>query len=112
MIIFVKSAFTACLTIFMLATLFCMSANAIITDPTKPFPDEPKVEAIADNYGLSAILISSDRRLAVVNGKLLQIGDSVDNGKVLAINTNSVVIEAPTGKQELKLFTNTLKQIE
>ncbi len=51
-----------------------------------------------DRYVVSAILISSDRRIAVINEELVTVGSMLSGGfRVTAIENDHVQIVAPTG---------------
>ena len=76
-----------------------LSSNAVyaIKDPTKP-PDKV-LEKIrmksCDNkfYDLNAIIISKSRKIAVINGKTLSIGESIDGSQVIEIEKSSVYLK-------------------
>ena len=49
--------------------------------------------ATEPNWRLSAVLISSERRVAVLNGRRLQVGERIGGYRVAAIETDRVVLE-------------------
>lgn len=105
-------------------TLFpvLVMANAELSDPTRPATyivedDEPiYVEAFDENirekvsWILSAIRISEKDRTAIVNGKLVRVGDDIDQAKVLEIKSLSVVIDHDDQKLIVRLFKNQVKK--
>ncbi len=91
---------------------------AELPDPTRP-PDynvastEPVyVEAFDENtkekmsWTLSAIRISKKDKTAIVNGKLVRVGDDINQAKVLEINSQSVVINHDAQRLIVRLFNN------
>jgi len=80
-------------------------------DPTKPAMMEGRVEAIRDDakkveatYQLSSIIVSSTRRLALINAAFVRVGDRIGEASVVKINRNSVVLSAPGKKITLYLL--------
>jgi hypothetical protein len=95
-----------------------VSGNAGLPDPTRPAnymieDTEPVyVEAFDVNtrekvsWRLSAVRISENDKTAIVNGKLVRVGDDIDQAKVLDITLNSVVINHEDHKLIVRLFNN------
>ena len=95
--------------------LMAMS-NEELPDPTRPatfvdvvaepvFFEEIQVKEKI-NWKLSAIRISADDRSAIVNGKLVRVGDDIGPAKILEINPLSVVIDHDERKLIVRLFNN------
>ncbi|MCB1844601.1 MAG: hypothetical protein KDI09_16690 [Halioglobus sp.] len=74
------------------ALILYSSANAELTDPTRPGNLLPEVEAARAEGELrvSAVFISGDRRIAVINGQRLREGESIGGATVSAIARNKV----------------------
>ncbi len=93
-------------------------AKAELPDPTRPATYMVKdvepiyVEVFDENtkekvsWTLSAIRISEKDRTAIVNGKLVRVGDDIDQAKVLEIKPLSVVIDHNDQKLIVRLFNN------
>lgn len=91
-------------------------ANAELSDPTRPATYfEESIEPIyveefdsgtkeKISWKLSAIRISDNDRTAIVNGKLVRVGDEVESAKVLEINPLSVLIDHEERKLIVRLF--------
>ena len=67
---------------------------ASLPDPTRPpqrfnAPADSS-PAVADNWQLGSILIAPQRRVAVINGRALIVGDQVNGAKVVAIEPGLV----------------------
>jgi hypothetical protein len=74
--------------------------SAEIIDPTRP----PNVSgAHDDKFVLTAILIAPDHRMAVINGKIVHVGEQINGAKVVDIRASNVDIEGPNGKVSLVL---------
>ena len=78
--------------------------NAELGDPTRP-PDykkqaePPQAEAVAvEKWALTSVLISPQRRVAIVNGQAVQEGDTVESSRVVQIRTSEVLLQRD-GKQ-------------
>ena len=79
-------------------------AGDAVPDPTRP--EGAGAAAPAETTGrleLRAVLIGSLRRVAVINGRAVGVGDRVDGAEVLAIEPGQVRIRAADGERELSL---------
>ncbi len=87
----------------LMAALLIASAGIVsaeeLRDPTRPHTHsiERTVEG-APNFAVNAIFVSSDRRLAIVNGERVRIGDSVGGATVVDIQKEQVTLSV-SGKQ-------------
>jgi MSHA biogenesis protein MshK len=89
--------------IFFSLPLLLLLAEASAVDPTRPpTPAEiaawlrgEQVEASAAPtvFQLQSVLLSDQRRIAVINGQRLSVGDEVDGARVKEINAGRVVLE-------------------
>lgn len=83
--------------------LICLSiisvpllASAQLADPTRPPMDESKPVYVKprlttpDELLLSAILNSGARKVAIINGKPLSVGERIENSTVVAIASGKV----------------------
>lgn len=73
-----------------LATLWLsMTAQAAVADrlidPTRPASRGPVAGEITDTLRVEAILRSSDRHLAIVNGKVVRAGDRVGTAQITEV---------------------------
>lgn len=88
-----------------LALAFAASA-APLGDPTRP----PQVEADPAGAGASAqsrvetILIAPDRRLAVIGGRIVRVGDEIGGARVVRIRESGVTVRRDGREEELPLF--------
>ncbi|MFC3678689.1 hypothetical protein [Bacterioplanoides pacificum] len=88
-----------------LLTLF-MAVGVQAADPTRPPAWLQRGTAVAPvlaprSYVLQQILIQGERRRAVINGRLLQPGDTIDDARVVAVNPTNVTLK--TARQQLTI---------
>ena len=85
------------------ALLLVLSASIVsaeeLRDPTRPhtYKVERSVEGVP-SFAVNAIFVSSDRKLAIVNGERVRIGDSVGGATVVDIRKEQVTLSV-SGKQ-------------
>jgi MSHA biogenesis protein MshK len=87
-----------------------------LRDPTRP----PARLASASGDGtaaprsaglsLQSVLIAPDRRSAIIDGSLLQIGDSISGFKVMKIEEEAVTLRGAAGIRRLQLFPEVEKR--
>jgi MSHA biogenesis protein MshK len=97
---------------FVIASLIAVSmADGFaqqLRDPTRP----PGVgasragfaEAVPSDLVLQTVLVSPERRNAIVNGRLLRVGDSISGMRVIEIRESAVVLRGPGELRTLSLF--------
>jgi MSHA biogenesis protein MshK len=94
--------------LLLVATLGVSSAPAAqsMGDPTRP----PNVTAGTDNaesepaaYQLQSVLIAPGRKVAIVNGETVHIGEKVGDAVVRNISESGVVLQYPDRSETLKL---------
>jgi|LWDU01.1.fsa_nt_gi hypothetical protein len=91
-----------------------VSGNTELPDPTRPanyvVDDEEPIffEEIETrekiSLKLSAIRISASDKSAIVNGKLVRIGDEIDTATIIEINRLSVVVSHEDKKIIVRLY--------
>ena len=86
--------------------------GAELPDPTQPAAGPPvrlgnRVEV---NWVLSLIKITAAERTAVLNGRLVREGDSIDSAQVVRIGADSVVLRRDGQRRELKLAGQSVKR--
>ncbi|WP_299973507.1 hypothetical protein [uncultured Pseudoteredinibacter sp.] len=75
----------------------------ILKNPSEPINAKPGLLVRKKpSYVLQSILISPSRRLAQINGNLLNIGDSLGSYKLIEISKNSATLKSSKGKLVLK----------
>lgn len=94
--------------------LFCLqNGYADLHDPTLPVNYKSEKTGDSVNVGsfeLGLTLVSPDRKVAVINGRPLQMGDEVSGTHIVAIDSNSVRLAGPSGNITLFLVDKPVKQ--
>lgn len=62
------------------------------------------------HYHLSSILISPQRRSAIINGRHVSVGDRVDKANVVEIKGNQVIISVAGSTRTLSLLPLSIKR--
>jgi len=100
-----KHYFILSIAIFNFFFTVMVSASMLI-DPTRPFNwrpvapvqenDDMEVEAVKiavpKEWHVSFLLYSSQRKIAIINNKIVKIGEEVEGAKVTAIRPNGVTL--------------------
>jgi len=112
-----KKIFVCCLGLIL--TWFMLGSTVIggaLSDPTKPDLGGRQVQGSLNStksreksekksWKLSCIIHSSSRKLAVINGEILNVGDAFTGGKVLDIYPNSVLLSYQGKRHRLRLIS-------
>ncbi len=95
------------------ALLMGLSASPAVaqalSDPTRPpaapaaSPDEGLNETAKGALRLQSVLISPGRRVAVIDGRLVQLGERIGDATLVAISESQVVLQRAGGRETLKL---------
>ena len=91
------------------------SARAELGDPTRP-PDVSTVAVESPESGdapfrVSTILIAPGRKVAIVNGSRVEVGDKVGGATVSEINAQAVLLEMTGEEFELRISGQPVKVI-
>jgi len=84
-----------------------MSAQAALNDPTKPPTAHAKVYVSKkkdkrQRWVLSSTLVSAQRRTAVINDRVVAVGDHVNGARVVSIQPSAVRLRM--GRREISLM--------
>jgi MSHA biogenesis protein MshK len=109
-------AWSIALTLF--GPVFCpvVSGQELLADPTRPtaaFRSGSGTGGTAAGpakWTLTSTLIAPDRRVAVINGKVVQVGQKIDGAELVAVETGSVLLRRAGRKIELKLMAGSVKE--
>lgn len=77
------------------------AAAASLSDPTRPYTPEQQAEASAPGFVLQSTLVAPGRKVAVIDGRRLRVGDRHHGAVVTAIMPYEVRLQA--GARELRL---------
>ena len=100
----------------LLLALVAMPLQAQLDDPTRP-PDFSQAVTVDETTGaggtswdLVSILVSPQRRIAIINGKTVHVGDTLSGAQVLDINTSGVMLRHQGEVVKLKLVPISVKR--
>ncbi|MDH3339296.1 MAG: general secretion pathway protein GspB [Gammaproteobacteria bacterium] len=68
-------------------------AEEMLRDPTRPYVPYAPGMADAPRYAVNAIIVSSERRVAIVNGRRVGVGGSVAGATVITIEKDHLILE-------------------
>lgn len=102
-----KRAITATLLLVFLS----MDVAYALTDPTRPANFNVKGVDAKTAYVLSGIINRKNRKLAIINGNLVKLGEVILDARVIAINDDSVHLDSPNGKLILFLNGQSVKSV-
>jgi MSHA biogenesis protein MshK len=84
-------------------------------DPTRPPDAMGSVQAGNPNVDsapvLQSVLISPHRRLAIINGKAVKLGEKYGSSQLISITETEVVLRSGKDLQTLKLFPGVQKRV-
>jgi len=91
------------------------AATSTLADPTRPgypaiHPSQKRSGAVPGSWVLNSTLVSRDRRVAVINGRHVSEGESVDNATVLQIRKLGVDIQVSGKHITLPLLPDIVKR--
>ena len=74
-----------------------------LSDPTRPPSFSPSENTRNEASRLQSVLISPERKLAVIDGRTVTLGERVGDAKVVAIAPAQVILQRGGEYQTLKL---------
>lgn len=90
----------------LLVPAFCCAEE--LPDPTRPPASLATLGAAVGvgpaPTGLQSIIISKDRRAAIIDGETVELGGKHGDAKLIAVNEGAVVLQGAKGRQVLTLF--------
>lgn len=96
------------------ANLCALSAAAqALRDPTRPPVMTAQGKAagsMASAWVLQSVLISKERRYAVINGQVVSPGELVSGAELVAIAENRVMLRTQEGLKSVHLFPDVARQ--
>ena len=100
----------ATLALLMIGTCSVCLASEHLRDPTRPYSAKQVATAGAPRFVVNAIIVSAERRVAIVNGQRVGVGGSVDNATVVSIEKERLVLETNGKKTTIRLHEGAARQ--
>ncbi|MDP4027641.1 MAG: hypothetical protein Q8P42_01530 [Gallionella sp.] len=94
----------------LLMSVLCPLEAEELTDPTRPPASitapvpASGVEAAPAPAGLQSIIISKNRRAAIIDGETVELGGKHADAKLIEVNEGGVVLRGAQGRQVMSLF--------
>jgi MSHA biogenesis protein MshK len=85
-----------------------------LVDPTQPpagFGQSATVAPETSGPILQSIVVSPTRKIAIISGKMLKVGDKYGDARILSINDNEVVLLSGGNREVLKLYPSLRKAV-
>ena len=67
-------------------------SNEAQRDPTRPYQPRSRQAVAAPGFTVNAIFVSANRRIAIVNGQRVAVGERVGRATVVAISKNHLTL--------------------
>lgn len=101
----------AAMAMAMLLVTTASAGEADIGDPMRPsyLPASSTSGKRAPTWRVESIVVSPDRRIAVINGKSLAVGDRIQGARVIAIDAYAVTLEMDGKRRQLTLTDARIK---
>jgi MoxR-like ATPase len=102
-----------CILVVALCATFAARAQSGLVDPTRPpaLGDRELAGASASRSPrVQSVLISSARKLAVIDGRTVELGERVDGATLVAISETGVTLKRGEQLQQLRLYPNVQRQ--
>lgn len=80
----------AIVVLMLTATNVCLGEP--LRDPTRPYRASAATTMASPRFSVNAIIVSADRRVAIVNGRRVGIGGSIDGATVISIEKDELVL--------------------
>ena len=108
--------------LFAQVSVFCLLSSVLsplaaeeLPDPTQPPAGiyalssgrgaaESTIIATPASNGLHSIIISPNRRAAIINGEVVELGEKVGSARLVEVSESGVVLQSERGRKELALF--------
>lgn len=87
----------------LLSSAAVLHAEEILRDPTRPYLPAARVAAKTPEFAVNAIIVSSERKVAIVNGQRVGIGGTVDGATVVSIEKHQLVLDQDGKRMTLGL---------
>lgn len=87
----------------------------VLRDPTRPpnvhsIVRDKETEIVRRGPQLQAVIISENRRSAIISNRSVNMGDTIDGAQIIRINESEVVLKTGDRLQILKLYPNSSRR--
>ncbi len=93
---------------YLIFLLMCVTANVYadtLRDPTTPamawMPASTAEQALNLNPELQSVILGTQQQAAIINGKLVPLGQQYEQYKLVKLSENSAILRAADGSQQV-----------
>ncbi len=102
-------------TLTCLALALSLGTAHALDDPMRPplvrsAPSEGATAAPQQRYQLTSTLVSAQRRIAVINGRRLTVGERIGNARLVAVESDRAILSEAGRTFTLHLIPVTIKR--
>lgn len=87
----------------------CLGDEAL-RDPTRPYTAAERRAVATPRFVVNAIIVSPERQVAILNGRRVGVGASVDNATVVSIDKDELILEINGKRQTVRLRNGASRQ--
>lgn len=80
-----------------------VDATDVASDPMRPDTLRQVSARTTAVYRVNAIIVSDERRIAIVNGRRVGVGDAVGTAQVVSITRSEVILDVDGSRQSLSV---------
>ena len=95
----------ACLSLVAAVCVTRAIAADIPSDPMRPDTLQGVAVSAPARYRVNSIIVSDERRIAIVNGRRVGVGDSIGGATVVSISKAEVIVDVDGSEQSLRVNT-------
>jgi len=96
-----------------LISVIPVANSARLQDPTRPpgvkFSHQPGSSKAKPSWILSSTLVANGRRNAVINNRLVSVGQTINQARILSIQSNAVWLMYKQKRIQIKLLAREIK---
>jgi hypothetical protein len=86
------------------------AAGELFRDPTRPYTARQAAAATQPVFKVNAIIVSAERRIAILNGKRVAVGDTVNGATVKSIGKAELILDVDGLEMKLGLNSGPQQQ--
>jgi len=108
----VRNAFTILTgaTVLLLVSMSSDAVAEVLRDPTRPYTAPELFQQAQPVFKVNAIIVSSKRQIAIINGKRVGVGEQINGATVISIEKRELVLDVGGRKIVLQLNNGGMRQ--
>lgn len=102
----------ACTAALAMVWLLAAADTGQLKDPMRPFSPGAAQRPVEQRFELTATLVSDERRVAIINGRTVRVGEAVNGAEVKSIDPSSVELSVGSRTVRVSLGRRTTREAE